>query len=367
MPNNSNVALNVALLPLLEDIAHHIQIQAGFNLAHPLHAPLELEAILLGSLQQLPTAIQDQYFRWRLGSYLAKVYDSGDASLPPLGKTDTASLPVQADPVQNTTSGRGSAFYKRLHASNSGQGYFDPGWLILRQTSDGLLAVEKNGLTVHISRERHLPSAEKPLNFGEQTAIRLPSNQLEQGYYIAVGNAGPVVASERNPIVNIYFNLDTESIFAIMANLTVTLNAVEIPFTFKAPHDENYYERCDTGILSLARSQYTAVQSKLETLYQTHQEQFRTSVPLFTKRLAPGLALAEQPLQPITPQESFGMHRFQIVAEGLIRAWRHNITTPTERQQSILDSFATYGVRIDFPYLNPDTLDCYAFTGGTPE
>jgi hypothetical protein len=358
MPDKSNVSL----LALLEDIAHHIQIQAGFNLIHPHHAPLELEAVLLNSLQKLPTATQDQYFRWRLGRYLAGIYDSNDVSLLSHGETDIPSLPIQADLVQNTTSGFGSPFYKRLHASNRGQGYFDPGWLILRQTPDGLLAVEKNGLTLHISREHHLLSTEKPLNFGERTSIRLPSNQLEQGYYVAVGNAGPVSASEHNPTVNLYFNLDTEGVIALMANLTVALNAVDIPFTFKAPYSENHHERRDTGILSFAKNQYTVVQSELETIYSTHQKRFCPSVPLCTKRLAPGLALAEQPLRPITPQESFTMHRFQMIAEGLIRAWRHNVTIPADRQQSILDSFTTYGVHIDFPYLNPNASDCYTFT-----
>jgi hypothetical protein len=357
MPDNANISLPT----LLEDIACGLQIQAGFSLVHPPHAPLELEASLLSSLQQLPTTIQDQYFRWRLGSYLASIYDSSDALRPLHDETDVISLPIQANPVQNTTSGFGSPFYKRLHASNSGQGYFDPGWLILRQAPDGLLAVEKNGLTLHISPERHLRSGKEPLNFGERISIRLPSNHLEQGYYVAVGNAGSVETSASNPVVNLYFNLDPEGIIALMADLTVTLNAVDISFTFKAPHNESHYEHCDTGILSLAKNQYVEVRSKLETLYQTHRERFRSSVPLFTKCLAPGLALAEQPLQPITPQENFSMHRFQILAEGLVQAWRRNVNTAAGYQQSMLDSLATHGVNIHSPYLNPDTLDCYQF------
>jgi len=40
------------------------------------------------------------------------------------------------------------------------------------------------------------------------------------------------------------------------------------------------------------------------------------------KLLAPGLALAEEPNQKFTAQESFGMNRCQIITNGFLEAWQ---------------------------------------------
>ena len=57
------------------------------------------------------------------------------------------SLPVE----NNTIKGINRDFYQLLEANNHGIGYFDPGWLIIREEEDGSLAVQKNDLTFYIS------------------------------------------------------------------------------------------------------------------------------------------------------------------------------------------------------------------------
>jgi hypothetical protein len=65
-------------------------------------------------------------------------------------------------------------FYNRLHQSNSGTGYFDPGWYVLREESDGSLAVTKGSLRLHIERDRHLQPAQQAAVVGDSVAIRMP-------------------------------------------------------------------------------------------------------------------------------------------------------------------------------------------------
>lgn len=59
------------------------------------------------------------------------------------------------------------------------------------------------------------------------------------------------------------------------------------------------------------------------------------------------------------PQESFGLNRFQVVAEGFIRAYRQGNETLTERLNFILDNFAAYKIDLARPYLNANSEDCY--------
>jgi hypothetical protein len=64
------------------------------------------------------------------------------------------------------------------------------------------------------------------------------------------------------------------------------------------------------------------------SVYAENQLHFRTEVPLFTKLLAPGLALAEEPDCKFAAVESFGMNRCQIVANGLLEAWQNGDESP---------------------------------------
>jgi HopA1 effector protein family len=353
---------NTRLQSALEDIVHYIQIQPNFWIGHSLHPPLELRAEVFNGLQLLPVNLQNQYLRLRLGSYISNFYDTSNEKVRNQPNADLENATHQESSAQNMAQGIHSAFYKSLHKNNSGQGYFDPGWLVLREASDGLLAVQKDGLTLHVSRDRHISPTEKAVAIGEMVAVHLPRNRLESGCYVAVGNQGPVQFSESEPcqMIDIYFNLSAEAIITVMADLTSALNDLNLPFIFKVPYEADECDRYDTGVLNFDKSHYADIQPVLARIYQTHQSEFRPEVPLFAKQLAPGLALAEDPLHRFTPQESFSINRCQTIADGLLKAWRDGQESPEARMNAILESFATHGIDLKNPYLNPESMDCYS-------
>jgi HopA1 effector protein family len=228
--------------------------------------------------------------------------------------------------------------------------------VVLKESADGLLAVQKDGLTMHVSRDRHL--ADPTVNLGDTVSVRLPNSQIEQGCYIAVGDRGPCPRRSERHIINLYFNVTIEGILHAMQVLTATLNELGLPFSFSVPYDlETYQERCDAGILSIDRQEYGTIQSSLAQFYQTHATQFRSTVPLFTKVLAPGLGLSEQPLNFFVENESFVMQRLQALAEGLIDAWRQDLKSPEDRKNCILKTFSQYQIDLNHPHLNPGSAD----------
>jgi HopA1 effector protein family len=347
-----------SLTEVLEDIATHIQIQANLSMSHPRYDALELRPEVSNSLQALPITLQDQYLRFRLGSYLYSLYDSsGDLSR--IGP-DSENEPMRSKPALNMALGVKSSFFAALHDRNTGEGYFDPDWLALRESSDGLLVVQKNGLMLHVSRDRHVAPVNQSAAIGEQVAIRLPRNLIEDECYVAVGNAGPVHPSESQedePIMNVYFNLDAEGALALMKDLTTPLNALDLPFKLRVPMDETDCDRPDSIALTFSKAHYSKIQPLLSAIYQEQQTQYRPETPLFTKFLAPGLALAEQPQQTFTPKESFGLNRYQIVAEGLLTAWRQQNNAISARMSAIQQSFSARSIDLDYPYLNPGSTD----------
>jgi hypothetical protein len=97
----------------------------------------------------------------------------------------------------------------------------------------------------------------------------------------------------------------------------------------------------------------------LRSVYAENKLHFRTEVPLFTKLLAPGLALAEEPDCKFAAVESFGMNRCQIVANGLLEARATGDESPQSRMAFIDKHFSLLGIDWQHSYLNANSEDIY--------
>lgn len=340
----------------LQDIINKVQIQSQFCISHPDYKPLELPSEAVSRFQQLPSNLQNKFLQQQLSSFLYGIYYNGSLrrALAPDG--DTNNLEINKNLENNTYLGVDVAFYERLHDSNSGEGYFSPGWLVVKEETDGAVAVHKNGLTLHIERARHLQPQDQVATVGNSVAIKMPKNLVQNGFYMAVSNAG---SYQGENIVRVYFNLTSEGVAGVMNSLTAQLNAIAIPFNFKALYNPKDYERYDSAVLYFEKSLYSSVHPVLERVYAEHQSHFQPQVPLFTKLIAPGLAIAEEPDRKFTEKESFGTNRCQIVANGLLEAWHEGDDSPETRMTEILQQFSLMEIELQRPYLNTNSEDIY--------
>ncbi len=349
------------LLVALEDMVNQIQIESTFSIRHPNYQPLDLPPEAVERFQQLPLDLQNKYLSLQLRAFLYGIYYNGSLREVLAPDADANNRGLHQNLENNTFLGVDIGFYERLHTSNCGEGCFDPDWQVIRQEEDGSLVVTKNGLTLHIDRDRHLPSETKAA-VGDQVAIRLPKNRVQNGFYMAVSNTGKQShprLSKPADVVRIYFNLNPDGAVAIMGSLTQKLNAVLIPFSFKALYNPSDYGRYDSAVLYFEKSDYSIVQSVLQAVYLEHQACFNQPVPLFTKLLAPGLSIAEEPNHKFTELESFGTNRCQIVANGLLEAWQRGENSPESRLNSILRHFSLLGLELHRSYLNANSEDIY--------
>lgn len=348
------------LLDTLQDIIK-VQIQPNFCILHPDYKPLELPAEIVNRFKGMPTEVQNRYINLQLRSFLYGIHYNGSlkTALAPDANSETKSLYQNLE--NNTILGVDLAFYQLLHENNNGEGYFEPDWVAVRQETDGSLAVNKGGLTLHIDREYHLQPSQKNAGIGDCVAIRMPKNFVQNGFYMAVGNAGPQSynTDELLEIVRVYFNLTPEGAVAVMGKLTHRLSAISIPFTFKVLYNPEDYGRYDSGVLYFEKSSYEAVRLVLQTVYAESKAHFKTEIPLFTKPLAPGLGLAEEPNCKFVTQESFGMNRCQIVANGLLEAWHKGDELPESRMNAIFQNFSLVGIDWQRAYLNANSEDIY--------
>jgi hypothetical protein len=79
------------------------------------------------------------------------------------------------------------------------------------------------------------------------------------------------------------------------------------------------------------------------------------SVPLFTKRLWPGIGVAADPGN----GESFGTHRCRLTAEAIVQAWREGRQDVAARFASVAARFHATGLDPARPWLGPGSVDLF--------
>jgi hypothetical protein len=345
------------LQAVLEDIVNQVEIRADFSVRHPDYKPLELPTEIITQFQKMPEQMQQKYLSLRLRSFLYGIYYSGSMRQALALETEENNLPLYLE--NNTVLEVDLEFYNRIHNNNSGQGYFEPGWVILKEENDGSLVVKKNGLKLHIEREQHLQEDKQKAEVGDTVSIKMPKNRMQNSFYVSVGNARANLHKNASILVRIYFNFTPDGAVAVMGNLTQQLNEQNIPFDFKVLYNPKDYQRHDSGVLYFDKNNYELVHQILQQVYQENQSYFKAEVPLFTLQLAPGLALAEEPNQKFVEKESFGMNRCQIMANGLLEAWYQGKDLPDEKIQAIFTHFSLSGIDLNHTYLNADSEDIY--------
>jgi hypothetical protein len=133
-----------------------------------------------------------------------------------------------------------------------------------------------------------------------------------------------------------------------MRELTGRLNAAGVAFRAKVLSVPAAYFRADAGVLYLARDDFDRTKTLLPELHRVLSRHLRPTTPMFTKRLARGLAVAEDP----SDGRSFGQHRCELVADGLVRAFESGHTSATARTGAVAERFAEEGLDVTRPWLN---------------
>jgi len=358
---------HLSVIDSLFDIARNIEISADFSIQHPQYQPFAIPSTVAQRFRHNSPDLQRKYLNLLLRNFLHGIYYNG--ALQPILSTNNhqCSHLLTNGLEPNYKLGIDRNFYQQLHENNHGIGNYDADWEVLRIEPDGTMAVMKNNLTLYVEPECYLKSDRYPTP-GDLIGIWMPKNRLQNGCYIAIGNC-----NQQHPfhthnhhinyyskiIAKIYFNITPSGAIALMNILTKRLNDASIPFSFEVLYNPISYRRYDTATLQFNCQDYPAIHKILEPTYLETEIYFQPQIPLFTKYLAPGLSLAEEPNQKFSPEESFGMNRCQIIANALLEAWQKGKNAIEERIQIIQQHFASQLIDLHYPYLNPSSQDIY--------
>ncbi|MEH2081619.1 MAG: T3SS effector HopA1 family protein [Nostoc sp.] len=341
------------VLEKLQDIATHLQIKySDLFVCHSDYQLPKTSADVIAQLQKLPQKMQFEYLNSLLRNSILSIYYNGSLLLE---KTQA----IKADygiELDNTASEVDWEFCEKLQNNNQGKGWWNQNFRVLREEADGSLAVQKKDVIVHIQRSCHLRVEEQLAAVGDWVSVYTPSGQVIDQFYMAYGN---FVSTFDDSTVFIYFNFSPEGAVAVMKELTIRLNKIEIPFIFHVLHNPSHYGRYDSAFLRINKERYTVVRQVIQSIYTQNQSHFQNQVPIFTKVLAPGLGLAEKPEQEFLFPEGFGLNRCQIVANALLEAHKNGDESKEARMKYILKHFENLGINLERPYLNPNSEDIY--------
>lgn len=150
---------------------------------------------------------------------------------------------------------------------------------------------------------------------------------------------GPV-----QPTLRCYLNLIPDAAPAVFADVVRHLEAERIPYAGKLLDNPANFGRPDAAVFYTTRVDASALVSSVRGAYDAAA--FGASVPAFTRQVAPGVAVADDPGEGL----SFGYHRCALIARGIAAA---GISEPHARLGSIIDAFLRADIDPARPHLGP--------------
>jgi hypothetical protein len=294
---------------------------------------------------------------WRCGD---GVYDAKEEELE-AGLTDFLYGRCYTRWFDETVSGSGEGdLVEALREAHPGRPRRDMGWRVVEALEGGWIVAQKGGAARRFAPGRYLvldgvlgpPAKDLPLLVwpGRDSVSTQP------GYYYAFGDTiGESGDSE--DLLRFYWNVTAEGAPRLLRSLVENLNRFQTPFHFKLPKAREGYGRRDAAVLYLNRRYYGIAAMIAARVHAQVADGLNKPTPLFTRRLARGLALAED------PGESFGKHRCRILAGALRAAFDRGFETADEKIGELERRFAAQDLNLEQPYLNAGSRDEYDFSG----
>lgn len=246
-------------------------------------------------------------------------------------------------------------FLAQLEQANSAVTSWDEGWKIDQVLDEGCVLARKAGAA------RAFRPGEYVLHTGigcapksgSALSVLLPARgrDIQPGFWFAFGTT----VTEFDPApgeLRFYWNISAEGAPHLVESLTRSFNRFQIPFHLKCPDKPSEYSRRDAAVFYVPRRYYPIAALLIERATDDVRQWLGASTPLFTKQLADGVALAED------PGESFGKHRCRILAAAMVESAGQPID---ERMLAVRRHFEQNRLQPDRPWLNPESTAEYPF------
>ena len=258
------------------------------------------------------------------------------------------------------------AWVDSLARANRGRERWEDGWVVAQGMPNGQVLARRGAETRILGLGEFVNLTGSGMFLPADTPVRvfLPrdSRNMQPGYYFTFGET-PGDSSDYLSMVRFYWNVPPQTAPTLLEALSTELNRWQVPFRVKTGVHPAMLARLDSGVLYTPRRYAGIAWELVSEVHRSIHSSLRAGVPLFTLRLGDGLAFAEDP----GTQESFGMARCRLLAQGLWLAHQRGAQQAQDRLAVVGEHFQTEGISLERPWLNAGSPDDLAFAAARAE
>lgn len=158
-------------------------------------------------------------------------------------------------------------------------------------------------------------------------------------------------------IVRLYFNVKFDCAKNLAELINTELDSYAIPHSLKFLNHKINFNRVDSLVLYLDKRYFDISLRILNENKSYIQTTLYHEIPMFTKKLFPGIAFAENPFN---ENESFGTLRCSLIADAMVDAF-FNKVEQSNNFSFVINSIKSKHYNPDAFYLNPNSKYPYNF------
>jgi hypothetical protein len=266
----------------------------------------------------------------------------------------------QVAPSETRLPEKDSAWGQILARANQSQERWEGSWQVVHSMPNGQV-LARRGVAVRVFAPGEFVNLSgSGMLLAPGTAIRVyvpnASFAAQPGYYFVFGET-LCDSSDEFSVVRFYWNISEEGVPDLLQRISGELNQWQIPFRFKTGLNRAMFSRRDSAVLYTPRRYARFAFELALRIHPRIHAGLRDDVPLFTQHLAPGFAFAEDP----GTQESFGMSRCRLLAQGIWLAHQKGAQGRDGRWTLLQQQFHSEGISLERPWLNAGSANEFAF------
>jgi hypothetical protein len=245
-----------------------------------------------------------------------------------------------------------------LSAANRGTERWEDGWVVVAGVPGGMITASRDDLTSNLLSNQYVMPEGGTLPAGTRLVVLMAKEAplWQPGFYYALSEM-PIDARLESRQMRVYWHIAEEGAAPLVSAITGHLNRWRIPFRFKVLNRGGSFVRADAAVLFAPKRYAAAIGRLLPSIIGEVKPHLREETPLMALRIAPGVAIAEDPA---TAGDSFGTHRSRLLALAVHDAYQRGTQTADARMAALEERFRTNGLHLDRPYLNAGSADLYA-------
>jgi len=224
------------------------------------------------------------------------------------------SVPELVTPAVTPTLGR-SSLSSALRSCMPALHDWHADWVVMQSWPNGncLAGHGKEARELGVGEYANLSRPAMPVMPGDRIAVSglIAWVDDKTGFWCAQSPYG----EPRHPLVRLYLSVSNQQVGFVLNAVTAALNTQKFKYLLKCPSQEANYTRVDSLIYYIEGKDWERIEQFSLEIAEKIQPYLRESTPPLTLKVAPGIALAEDPGNNL----SYGQKQCRALASGILK------------------------------------------------